>query len=377
MSVPVSFHLWLLRMRRGRRHRHDQTTYLEDRHRDFWKVYQQLRRRRKLRSTVNLSEEKFDALLSKTRRYLERIDAHQRERVSAEEMLLLTLRYLAKGTSYSTLHLQFALSNSTITQIVKNTCRILWDVLQPEQLPHPTADDWLDIAEGFEEVTQFPNCVGVVEAKHFRCLQHLGYGFSYHDYEDYQSVVMMAIVDTNYRFLAVDFETFYQGYDSKIFEASNMGKRLYEGQFGLPPPRPLPGTQEPVLPFVLVGSKAFKMGPNLLKPYSDHNLDDAKREFNLQLNKARVFAEGAFLILIVDWKVLTKSSYASAEDMQLIIKACVVLHNLILPREILFQIPLESDLPSVSDPGPRATNAVMKIRDQFAEYFSCPEERVP
>jgi len=51
---------------------------------------------------------------------------------------------------------------STIAIIVRETCKVLWQILQPMEMAEPTTNDWLDIAKGYFENTQFPNTVGAV-----------------------------------------------------------------------------------------------------------------------------------------------------------------------------------------------------------------------
>jgi len=51
---------------------------------------------------------------------------------------------------------------STISNIVLETCEVIWDILQPIEMSEPTTNDWLDIALGYFEKTQFPNTVGAV-----------------------------------------------------------------------------------------------------------------------------------------------------------------------------------------------------------------------
>jgi len=60
------------------------------------------------------------------------------------------------------LHFEFLAGVSTIAIIVRETCIVLWQILQPLEMAEPTTDDWLEIAKGYFEKTQFPNTVGAV-----------------------------------------------------------------------------------------------------------------------------------------------------------------------------------------------------------------------
>lgn len=87
---------------------------------------------------------------------------------------------------------------STIGKIVRETCELLWTILQPKEMIVPTMQDWLDIAEGFYSKTQFPNCVGAVDGKHIRIECPPNSGTLYYNYKNFFSIILMAICDANY-----------------------------------------------------------------------------------------------------------------------------------------------------------------------------------
>jgi len=39
--------------------------------------------------------------------------------------------------------------------IVRKTCEVLWEVLQPKEMAEPTTDDWKDVAKGFLKKRNF------------------------------------------------------------------------------------------------------------------------------------------------------------------------------------------------------------------------------
>ena len=58
----------------------------------------------------------------------------------------------------SDLHLQFRLGISTISGIVEEVCKLIWNILQSEHMPIPDTAKWLSIAHGFQNKENFPNC---------------------------------------------------------------------------------------------------------------------------------------------------------------------------------------------------------------------------
>lgn len=287
-------------------------------------------------------------------------------------------RFLATGESLSSLRFQFRLGISTISAIVRDTCRALWDVLHEDYIPHPTTEQWLQIADQFQETCQFPNCVGAVDGKHIRIVKPSGSASEFFNYKKYFSIILMAISDAKYRFVAVDIGAYGRTNDSMVFKQSSMGRLLYSKEFGLPAPRPLPGTDGPPMPFVVLGDEAFQMCENLIKPYSSRDLNHAKRIFNYRLSRARRMVECAFGILVAKWRILTKAINLKVETIDHVVKACVILHNYVLSVEPLRLDPQDVDctLTRLQNLGYRSTVAVARMRDNFAEYFVSEHGRV-
>ena len=75
-------------------------------------------------------------------------------------------RYLATGDSYFTLATAFRMSKAIVSKIISETCTILWEELQKDYMPTPTTEQWHKQAKDFENLWQFPNCVGAVDGKH-------------------------------------------------------------------------------------------------------------------------------------------------------------------------------------------------------------------
>ncbi|XP_056408302.1 uncharacterized protein LOC130309503 [Hyla sarda] len=158
------------------------------------------------------------------------------------ESTVATLRFLASGESFSSLHFQFLLGISTISWFVQTICNALWYCLQADFLPQPSAEHWLGIAEKFQEVTQFPNCVGAIDGKHIRFQKPAHTGSEYYNYKKFFSTILMAVADAQYRLIAVDIGSYGRTNDSRVFKNSAMGRRIYSDEMGLPEARAFPWT---------------------------------------------------------------------------------------------------------------------------------------
>ncbi|KAM4031970.1 uncharacterized protein ACNLHF_019364 [Anomaloglossus baeobatrachus] len=238
-------------------------------------------------------------------------------------------RFLATGESLSSLHYQFRLGIFTISGIIRQTCRALWDCLQEEFIPQPTRDRWLDIAEKYNNICQFPNCLGAVDGKHIRIVKPAASGLEYYNYKKFFSIVLMAITDAEYKFIAVDIGAYGRSNDSQVFKMSPIGRQLYGNTFDFPTARPLPGTCDPPMPFVFVADEAFQLSPHLLKPYASRGLPQTQKIYNYRLSRARRMVECSFGILTNKWRVLLTAINLNIETVDEVVKACVVLHNFV------------------------------------------------
>ncbi|XP_077111444.1 uncharacterized protein LOC143767195 isoform X2 [Ranitomeya variabilis] len=122
----------------------------------FYVLYNDLRKYpEKFISFCRLPIPAFDRLLAIVSPHLTLHDTFMRKAISAEERLLITLRFLATGESYTSLHLQFRVGKSTISKIVRCTCTVIWQKLQPIVMPSPTEETWLQVGR-LSVCGQFP-----------------------------------------------------------------------------------------------------------------------------------------------------------------------------------------------------------------------------
>jgi hypothetical protein len=274
--------------------------------------------------------------------------------------------------TFTDLEFDFHISRKTIPFIVKETCKAIWEVLSPKEMPLPNKEIWLKIADQFHQVTDFPNCLGAVDGKHIRIICPPSSGSQYFNYKKYFSIVLLGVADANYCFTAIDVGAYGREGDSIIFKNSNFGRRLFQQQLDLPSDRPLHLTTEPSLPFVFVGDEAFGLNEHLMRPYPSRNTNEEHRIFNCRLSRARRLVECTFGILSNKWRILHSSMLVLPETAIDIVKSCCVLHNFVRRRDgYVFEDSLTCDMDDVEQVaavGGRSTG--IAVRDSFSAYFS-------
>lgn len=125
---------------------------------------------------------------------------------------------------------------------VKAVCKCLWKVFQPIHMPIPTTLDYQCIAEIFNSIWKFPNCIGAIDGKHVRikCPSH--YGSMYYNYKHYFSIILEAVADDHYKFVCIEVGGYGKQSDGGTFAASDVGRLLNSNKLAIPGNKELPST---------------------------------------------------------------------------------------------------------------------------------------
>jgi hypothetical protein len=81
------------------------------------------------------------------------------------------------------------------------------------------AEMWEKIARRFEERWQFPHCIGALDGKHITITKPAKSGSSFFNYKQTFPVVLMAIVDADYKFVTIDVGSMGRFSDGSIFSS--------------------------------------------------------------------------------------------------------------------------------------------------------------
>lgn len=76
----------------------------------------------------------------------------------------------------------------------------------------------------------FPNCLGSVDGKHITVQKPKHGGSVYFNYKSRESLVLMAVCDSSYKFTVVDIGQPGGASDGGVWEASQLGKSLINGK---------------------------------------------------------------------------------------------------------------------------------------------------
>ncbi|XP_036319959.1 uncharacterized protein LOC118734340 [Rhagoletis pomonella] len=152
----------------------------------------------------------------------------------------------------------FLLGKTTICHIIHETCAALYAILKDEFLKIPsTTEEWVTVADRFEQRWNFPNCCGALDGKHIAIQAPAHCGSEYFNYKKFNSIVLMAMVDADYKFLFVEVGAYGRESDGGVFARCPLSAALADNSINFPTPRPLPHEADP-MPFAITSKKCSR-----------------------------------------------------------------------------------------------------------------------
>ena len=161
--------------------------------------------------------------------------------------------------------------------IVPEVCQAIVAVLAKNVISPPTTPEaWKLIADEFHQRWNVPHACGALDGKHIRIRKPPKSGTVYFNYKGYFSIVLMALVDADYKFIWVDTGGDGSMSDAQIYNASELRDLLTTGELGLPPPDHLPRDNRDT-PYFMLGDDAFALRTYLMKHYGARYLSRQQR----------------------------------------------------------------------------------------------------
>ena len=128
-------------------------------------------------------------------------------------------------------------------------------------------------------------------------------GSDHYNYKGFFSLVLLALVDTEYRFLWGDVGSSESSSDAHIFNQSKLGKKIKNGTLVLPAPECL-GEGRPDLHYLLLDDDVFALMSRMVKHYSRRQLTREERIANYRISRGRGVVENVFGILVSRFRIL-------------------------------------------------------------------------
>lgn len=255
---------------------------------------------------------------------------------------------------------------------------------------------WLEVENGFKE--NFPHALGAMDGKHIVIQCPVNSGSEYFNYKKTFSLVLLALVDSNYNIMYADIGSQGRISDGGVLKNSSLWQKIASNGLNLPKPSPLSGTDHVEIPYVFLTDGAFALHNNIMKPYpGNHDINSPKRIFNMRLSKSRVVVENVFGILASRFRIFRKPIDLDIHNIPIITMTCLLLHNFLRKsnKSSLIYMPpgtvdMYDDNGVLIQPGSwradfdnncalrditqvprRSPLSAVQIRDYFTNYFQC------
>ena len=184
----------------------------------------------------------YDELLARIGPRITKQRTFMREPLSPGLKLAVTLRHFASGAKYHDMQYGWRMPPNSICLAVREVSQAIIDEYTDELMTTPTTEaGWRQISDEWYQKWNFPHTIGAIDGKHVACKAPAKSGSEYFNYKKFYSIILLAVVDSDYKFLWADVEGTGSCSDAQLFNLSRLkeglDKDLIEGW-----PRPTHGT---------------------------------------------------------------------------------------------------------------------------------------
>lgn len=153
--------------------------------------------------------------------------------------------------------------------------------------------------------------MGCIDGKHIVIQCPPKSGSEHYNYKGTFSFVLLALVDSDYRFIFADVGAQGRISDGGVSQNSALWEKICSQTINLPDDSPLPGRQCNV-PYVFLGDGAFALSKHVMKSYTgNHTVGSLQWMFNQKLSSTRVIVENVFGVLTSVFRICIYKTHGS------------------------------------------------------------------
>ncbi|XP_064635180.1 uncharacterized protein LOC135492565 [Lineus longissimus] len=270
-----------------------------------------------------------------------------RDPVSPEKQLLVFMWYIVNQESMRQIALQFDLSISTVCLKFKKVARaIIRRFIQV--INWPTVQEQAQISAAFEATNQLQGVIGLLDGTHIELTGCIGRDQDYINRSRYPSMQLQLVVD--HKLMIRNATTGWPGCahdarvlrNSALFERAEAGQAVADGN-------------------IILADSAYPLKRWLITPFQNNgNLTREQRNFNRRISGCRQSVERAIGHLKGRMRRLKEVMGHDADEVEELIMAACILHNLCIIEDDDIDHYIDMDLP----PHPnRLPNMIRNARD--------------
>lgn len=148
---------------------------------------------------------------------MQRQDTNMRPAIPLHKRVAIGMYRLATSAEDRTVGNLFGVSRSSVSIIFREFCDVVLSELEPRFVRFPKVDQLEDHMQRFTAVTGFPQGVGALDGCHIEICPPKEYAADYHNYKGWYSMILLAVVDHNYKFLYANVGSPGRNHDSAVF----------------------------------------------------------------------------------------------------------------------------------------------------------------
>lgn len=246
--------------------------------------------------------------------------------VCSEKRLCIFLDWLGSGAPYQSLARTYDVGKSTIVLVLHEAVTAFRVHMVPAEIKFPEGEEFTRVMLGFEGLCFLPMCVGALDGTFMRIVKPCGDGDAYWCYKKYPSIIVLALVNHEGRFIYVS-----SGSPGSIGDASTWNKssllRKLSSLMVMPEgsqPRVCDGLE--ITPFI-VADAAFGLGVHVMKCYEVLKPTPEEFNFNYALIRTRRVVECAFGRLKGRFPIFFNSRLQNPEYASQVSLVACAMHN--------------------------------------------------
>ncbi len=194
----------------------------------------------------------FQEIVDRLTPRLQKTDTWYRKALCPGLKVAITMRYLASGDSYHSLMYSFRVAHNTISKVVSEVCEAIIAEYAEEVINPPTEEEeWRDVANQYGTKWQFHHVLGALDGKHVRIRCPRGGGSTYFNFKGYHSIVLLGLVDADYKFMWVNVGAPGSCSDAQIWNQCDLREHIMDETVHIPAADPLPGDDKDTPYFII------------------------------------------------------------------------------------------------------------------------------
>ncbi len=201
----------------------------------------------------------FQEMAERLTPIISKLETNYRKALDPGLKVAITLNYMAKEDSSKSLQYGFRVASNTICLLIAEVCAAIVEAYHKEVILTPyTPEDWMVIANNNSRRLQYHHCLGAIDGKHVAISKPVNGSSYYYNYKNFHLIVLMALVDGDYKLTWVEVGANGTSSDAQIFEDCCLKQAIDQHAIGFPPPDHLPDDDRDT-PYFFVGDDAFPL----------------------------------------------------------------------------------------------------------------------